>query len=93
MVLADEGCIMYCLFSILKTKADIGGKIDYCRMCYIITSFFLSFFKLWHCLLFLWQLFSGVCPPPKKKKKNRGGVEAKCKTSALFKSRTMTFKA
>lgn len=39
MVLADEGCIMYCLFSILKTKADIGGKIDYCRMCYIITFF------------------------------------------------------
>lgn len=53
MVLADEGCIMYCLFSILKTKADIGGKIDYCRMCYIITFFFLSFFKLCPCLLFL----------------------------------------
>lgn len=42
MVLADEGCIMYCLFSILKTKADIGGKIDYHRMRYIITFFFLS---------------------------------------------------
>lgn len=43
MVLADEGCIMYCLFSILKTKADIGGKIDYCRMCYIITFFSLNY--------------------------------------------------
>lgn len=42
MVLADEGCIMYCLFSILKTKADIGGKIDYCRMCYIYNHIFLS---------------------------------------------------
>lgn len=41
MVLADEGCIMYCLFSILKTKADIGGKIDYCRMPYIIPLFLL----------------------------------------------------
>lgn len=48
MVLADEGCIMYCLFSILKKKkkADIGGKIDYRRMRYIIPFFFLSFFNL-----------------------------------------------
>lgn len=57
MVLADEGCIMYCLFSILKTKADIGGKIDYRRMRYIIPFFFLSFFNLHPCLLFLRRLF------------------------------------
>jgi len=69
MVLADEGCIMYCLFSILKTKADIGGKIDYCRMCYIIT-FFLFFLSLIYGPAYYFYDVIFLLSPPQK---TRGG--------------------
>lgn len=64
MVLADEGCIMYCLFSILKTKADIGGKIDYCRLPYIIPFFLLQITTL--TIIFMTAFCWG--PPIERKK-------------------------